>query len=338
MSFVATLDASIEQSGFSGVVHVVRGGQVIYARAAGFADRAHGIPNTLDTQFAIASGTKGLTALAVMSLVADGAIALDATVRGPLGKAGGLVGSAVTLRQLLAHTSGIGDYLDESAIADIEDYVLEVPVHRLTCPADYEVLLRGRSPRFPPGQRFAYSNAGYVVLALLTEALTGCGYPEIIRERVCAPAGMRETEFLRLDDLPGAAAIGYLPGRGHRTNHLHLPVRGAGDGGAYSSAADLARLWQALFGGSILPEARVAEMIRPSHPPLPGRRAYGLGFWLLEGGRAVELEGSDPGISFRSHFEPGTNLLFTVLSNTTRGAWPVARDLAAALSSAGGGW
>jgi CubicO group peptidase (beta-lactamase class C family) len=332
-ALASRLDRIIEETGFSGVVHVADAEHVRYARAAGWAERAHRIPNTLDTQFAIASGTKALTALAVMSLVADEALALDATVSPLLGPHQVLVDRAVTVRHLLAHTSGMGDYLDESAIADIEDYVLEIPVHRLACPTDFLPLLRARPPKFPPGTSFAYCNSGYVLLALLIEVVSGRSYYDVVQQRVCAPAGMDATAFLRLDELPGCAAIGYLPKRGWRTNHLHVPVRGGGDGGAYSTAADIARLWAALFAEKILPSAVVRQMIQPQHDVGPTSRPYGLGFWLSSAREVVGIEGSDPGISFRSSFEPSTGALYTVLSNTTAGAWPVARELEALLST-----
>jgi len=326
-SFSSRLDRVIDETDFSGVVHIARAERILYSRARGLADRARGVPNTLDTQFAIASGTKGLTALAVMSLVAEGRLALDATAESVLEGAGDLVDPAVTVRHLLAHTSGMGDYLDEDAIADIEDHVLEVPVHRLASPADFLPLLRGRSAKFQPGTRFAYCNSGYVLLALVIEAVSGRSYYDVVKERVTAPAGMQATAFLRLDKLPDEAAIGYLPNRGWRTNDAHVPVRGAGDGGAYATAGDTARLWRALFAGQILPLAIVTEIVRPQHSVAPNSRGYGLGFWLTNDG--VFLEGSDPGISFRSTFKPSTGLLCSVLSNTTSGAWPVVKEIEA---------
>jgi CubicO group peptidase (beta-lactamase class C family) len=234
----------------------------------------------------------------------------------------------VTLRHLLAHTSGIGDYLDESTFTDIEDHVLDVPVHRLAAPQDFLAVLRGRPAKSAPGERFAYCNSGYVLLALLVEAVSGRSYYDIVHERVCVPAGMQATAFLRLDELPGSAAIGYLRGPGLRNNSLHLPVRGAGDGGVYSTADDLAQLWAALFAGRIVPPALLGEVLRPQHETTLGTRSYGLGFWLLEERGAVVLEGSDPGISFRSYVEPTTGLQFSVLSNTTSGAWALAKELA----------
>ena len=320
------LDQIID-SEFWGVVHITRPDRVLYSRAGGLADRAHRIPNTLDTQFAIASGTKGFTALTVMSLVAEGALALDTKIQSVLGESKDLVDPATTVRHLLAHTSGMGDYLDESVISNVEDYVLEIPVHRLARPTDFLPLLHGPPAKFPPGTSFSYCNSGYVLLALAIEAVTQRSYHDVIEERVFAPAEMRETAFLRLDELPGRAAIGYLAQRGWRSNHLHLPVRGGGDGGAYSTAADFERFWTALFAERILPLAMVEEMTRPQSDRSTTSHRYGLGFWLANGSEAIFLEGSDPGISFRSTFEPSTGLLYTVLSNTTSGAWPVVRGI-----------
>src|SRR5262249_39690301 len=114
--------------GFSGVVRVDRGDEVELAKAYGLADRAHGIADTLDTQFAIASGAKGLTALTAMTLVEDGTLSLATTARSVLGSDLPLIGDDVTAEHLLAHRSGIGDYLDEEVLQDVTAYVMPVPV------------------------------------------------------------------------------------------------------------------------------------------------------------------------------------------------------------------
>ena len=114
---------------FSGVVRVDRGADVELLAAYGEADRRWSIANTPDTRFATASGTKGLTALAVVTLIEDGTLDLTTTARSLLGGDLPLVDDAVTVEQLLAHRSGIGDYLDEDADLDLNDYLLPVPVH-----------------------------------------------------------------------------------------------------------------------------------------------------------------------------------------------------------------
>src|SRR3954453_19367352 len=125
-----------ERTGFSGVVRVDGDGDTEPAAAFGYADRAHRVRNTVDTQFAIASGSKTFTALAVMRLVERGTLPLGTTARSVLGRDLPLIADDVTVEHLLAHRSGIGDYLDEGAGGEITDYVLPVPVHRLGGPQE----------------------------------------------------------------------------------------------------------------------------------------------------------------------------------------------------------
>ena len=256
------LDPEADRTAFSGVVCVDRSGTIELAKAYGLADRGHGIPNTIDTQFGIASGTKGLTALAVVSLIEDGSLELGTTARSVLGEDLPLIDDDVTIEQLLSHRSGIGDYFDEDAIEQVTDYVLPVPVHELATTEAFLAVLDGHPAAFPPGERFAYNNGGYVLLALIAERTSGVPFHELVRRRVCEPAGMGDTEFLRSDELPGRAALGYLTADGSRTNVLHLPVRGSGDGGIYSTAADVSSLWGAFFAGRIVSRDWVTEMVR----------------------------------------------------------------------------
>jgi CubicO group peptidase (beta-lactamase class C family) len=322
-----SVDRIAAETGFSGVVRVDRGDGVLLAKAYGLAHRGCHMANTIDTQFAIASGTKGLTALTVVTLFEDGRLEPTTTARSVLGEDLSLIDDEVTVEQLLAHRSGIGDYFDEEAGFADTDYVLAVPVHELATTEQYLRVLAGHPAKFAPGQRFSYSNGGYVVLALVAERASGVPFHELVRERVCGPAGMRDTEFLRSDTLPGRAAVGYLAVDGLRTNVLHLPVRGSGDGGVYSTAADVHSLWTALFAGRIVPSDWVAAMVRP-HSDVPAESMrYGLGFWLHQSRDAVMLVGSDAGVSFRTVHDRVGDLTHTVLSNTTTGAWPITQHL-----------
>jgi beta-lactamase family protein len=108
-----------------------------------------------------------------------------------------------------------------------------------------------------------------VVLALIAERVGGPPFADLVRERVCRPAGLTDTEFLRSDEPAGRTALGYLEPAGSRTNVLHLPVRGSGVGGIHSTAADVHLLWEALLAGRIVPVDQVAEMVRP-HSEVPG--------------------------------------------------------------------
>ena len=172
------------------------------------------------------------------------------------------------------------------------------------------------------------------MLALIAERVSGVAFPELVAERVCRPAGMADTGFLRSDELPAGTALGYLPLAGRsRTNVFHLPVRGSGDGGIYSTVADINAFWQSLFTGKIVPSRWVAEMVRPRSDVPTEPERYGLGFWLGRHDDTVILEGYDAGVSFRSVYDPATTITRTVISNSSDGAWPIAERLEALLDS-----
>lgn len=325
------IDALAARTGFSGVVRADRGGQVVLARAYGLAHRGHGVRNRVDTRFGLASGTKGLTALAVMSLVEEGRLDLATTARSVLGDDLRLVGDDVTVEHLLSHRSGIGDYVDEEEGFDASAYVLTVPVHELSTTEAYVRALDGHPPKFPAGERFAYCNSGYVVLALIAERVSATPFCELVRQRVTGPAGMHDTAFLRSDEPDDRMALGYLDAAGLRTNVLHLPVRGSGDGGIYSTVADVHALWDALDGGRIVPPPTVEAMLRPRSDVPEESMRYGLGFWLHPSGPAAMLVGGDAGVSFRTVHDPASGVTHTVISNTSAGAWPVTRLLDAVL-------
>jgi CubicO group peptidase (beta-lactamase class C family) len=322
-----SVDRVAAETGFSGVVRVDRADDVQLAKAYGLAHRGCHIANAVDTRFAIASGTKGLTALTVVSLIEEGRLEPATTARSVLGKDLPQIDDEVTVEQLLAHRSGIGDYVDEEAGHAVTDYVLPVPVHELATTEQYLRVLGGHPSKFAPDERFSYSNSGYVVLALLAERASGTPFHELVQQRVCGPAGMHDTEFLRSDELPGGAALGYLAVDGLRTNVLHLPVRGSGDGGIYSTAADIRAMWTALFGGEIVSPDWVAAMLRPRSDVPSESMRYGLGFWLHQSRDVAILEGSDAGVSFRAVHDRAGRFAHTVLSNTTSGAWPITRRL-----------
>ena len=326
------VDRLVTETDFSGAVRVDRDGNIELAKAYGMAHRGLQVANTIDTQFGIASGVKGMTALAVVSLIVDGALELSTPARTVLGDDLPLIDDAVTVEHLLSHRSGIGDYLDEDAHPDISDYVMPVPVHQLAETEQYLIALDGHPTKFKAGEDFSYCNGGFVVLALIAERVSGVPFHDLVHQRVLEPAGMIDTVFLRSDELPGRAALGYLEVDGVlRTNILHLPVRGNGDGGIYTTVADVRRLWMAVFGGKIVPEEWIAEMVRP-RSVVSDEERYGLGFWLAGSGEAVRLEGYDAGVTFRSWHHPTPRLTHTVISNRSEGAWPVMSALYARLS------
>ncbi|GAB3140525.1 serine hydrolase domain-containing protein [Amycolatopsis stemonae] len=293
---------------FSGVVLVNRGEETLLAEASGYAHLGYGVENTLDTRFAIASGTKGFTALVVVGLIADGHLGLTTRARDVLGDDLPLIDDRVTVEHLLTHTSGIGDYCDDENPPENPPW--------LVTSADYLAALDGFPQRFPPGERFHYNNGAFVVLGLIAERVAGIPFADLVRTRVTEPAGMTDTAFHRSDALPGRTATGYL--EDGRTNVFGLPVVGHGDGGIYSTAPDFRKFWPALFDGRIVPREWVTRMLR-------GER-YGLGFWLPRPG-VVRLAGGDHGVAFRSTHEPSTGLTATLISNDHRGGGPLLRRL-----------
>lgn len=271
----------------------------------------------------MASGSKTFTALVVMRLVEDGVLALDTPVRGLLGDDLPLIDDAVTVEHLLGHTSGIGDYFDEDEV-ELTDHVLSQPIHAYTDAESFLPDLEGHAQVFAPGERYAYNNGAYLVLAIVAERASGRNYHELVRTEVLERAGLVETDFLRSDRLPGDVALGYLEDDGDLSNILHLPVIGGGDGGAYTSAADMRRFWRALTSGAIVRDETVALMSEHRHIDEEEGLAVGLGLYgHSHGGPALLIEGCDAGVSFRSTHEPESGLTVSVLGNTTEGAWPV---------------
>ena len=316
---------AVAATGFSGVIRVDEADVTVLDQAHGLADRAAGLPCRTDTRFGMASGSKAMTALAALALIEDGRLQLGSTAREVLGPDLPMIDDAVTVEHLLAHRSGIGDYLDEEVL-EVNDYVLTAPLHLLADTEHYLPQLDGHPQVFSPGERFAYCNGGFVVLALIVQRVSGQSFHDLVVERVCSKAGMSDSGFSRSDELPANTALGYLEGFAQRTNLLHLPVRGTGDGGMHTTTADVRRFWMALNEGKVVSPTTLAEAVRRRSEPesAPGY-GYGLGFWLH--GDAVQLEGYDAGVSFRSRHWAGTATTWTVISNTSDGAWPVWRAL-----------
>ena len=323
---MGTLGAAVEREAdrtrFSGVVRVDHGDATEVLQAHGLADRAHGIAMTPAHRLGTASVTKGFTALTVLSLVADGVLALTTPARSVLGPDLPRIDDTVTVEHLLSHRSGIGDYLDESSAQSSADYLMPVPVHSLATSEDYLPILDGHAAAAVPGRRFSYNNSGYVILAVIAERVAQMPFHDLVSARVYEPAGMVDTAFLRSDEPAANAATGYLHALGPRTNVLHLPVRGSGDGGAFATVADMSSFWGALLDGRIVSDRWVAEMLTPRHVPTEESLGYGLGIWLHASG-VLELHGYDAGVSFRSMHHPAHASTWTVGSNTSEGTFPL---------------
>ena len=186
-------------------------------------------------------------------------------------------------------------------------------------------MLGGFPQAFRPDTGFAYCNGGYAVLALLAERASGVAVPRPGHRGACSNRPAWPHGYLRCDALPGDTAIGYLNAEGHaeelRTNVLHLPVVGNGDGGIYSTVTDLVRLWRALFAGGIVPPETGADMGRRAQPTTTRRTAS------ASGSRVTPSNSKARTRAHRSASRTDTTITWTVIGNATKGAWPVVRRL-----------
>src|SRR5688500_15338174 len=132
-----TLNASIEEHAFSGVISIRQQDTVLYERAAGYADRSNKIANSLETRFGIASGTKFFTALAIGKLIEAQKLSFSTKLKDCIALNFPRYSQEITIRHLLTHTSGIPDYYDEEKISDFDNLSLSIPWYALKSPRDY---------------------------------------------------------------------------------------------------------------------------------------------------------------------------------------------------------
>ncbi len=227
---------------FSGVVLIAKDGKPLLERAWGFADRDAKVPNTVETKFNIGSINKAFTRTAIEQLAARGKLSLDDAVRKHLPDYPSPTADRITIRQLLEHHSGLGDIFGPKYIA--------APPSRLRELRDFLALFADEPLQFEPGTSRRYSNAGYIVLGLIVERLSGEKYRDYVQKNIFTPAGMKNGGFWAVDEKVPGRATGYtmrgpdgpLPER--RPNTATLPGRPSSAGGAHATAGDLLRFFQ----------------------------------------------------------------------------------------------
>jgi D-alanyl-D-alanine carboxypeptidase len=246
------LGAQARADEFSGVVLVAKEGRVLFHEAYGLADRDKRIPNRKDTKFNLGSINKNFTRAAVLQLVRQGKIALDDKIMKFLPDyPNAEAAEKVNVQQLLAMTSGIGDFFGERYDA--------TPKEKIRTLQDYLPLFADLPLEFEPGTSNKYSNGGYIVLGLIIEKASGTDYYAYVRENIFKPCGMADTDAYPRDGDTPNLALGYTregPGGPWVLNFATLPGRGSSAGGGYSTAGDMLKYVQALDSGKIiLPEA-----------------------------------------------------------------------------------
>jgi D-alanyl-D-alanine carboxypeptidase len=314
------------------------GGMVAYTRidsqapvfaAAGQADRERGTAMAATDRFRIYSITKTFTALVVLQLVDEGRLSLDdrlvdllpdpAVARLPFA-------DRITVRQLLNHTSGAYDYLDDESpfLADAF-FGPAADGSKVWTPAELLAYADGarHGPYFAPGDGVHYSNTGYILLGLIVERVTGHTYAEELQRRVIAPLGLRETTLddQRFQEAPDRYVPGYFPAPGGEV--LNLAGTNASwawaAGGIISSAADLARFADALFTGALLsPESGLRMFTFQDHGA--GELTFGFGVLRVDtpAGRIFGTDGDSGGYSAMLARVPEAHMTAVILQNW----WP----------------
>jgi CubicO group peptidase (beta-lactamase class C family) len=306
--------AALERDVMAGmVVFAQRGRDTLILRAYGRAEVENSVPMSVDHVFQFASITKQFTAAAVLRLVQDGRVALDAPITNYL-PAAPVRGRTITVRQLLAHTSGLPDYAESPRVGTIK---------RLDLPPDSLVALVMATPfYFEPGDFLRYSNTGFALLGQLIEKLSGKAYAAYVEEEVLRPSGARSAHFCNPRALVRHLARGYVATpSGLRPADFVSPYAPWAAGGFCGTVHDLAA-WNAELherrGGRILSQEMYREMVRPA--TIRGGRVarYGLGVALSEvaGRRAVQHGGDIDGFTTFTAYLPDDSLNVTVLINT----------------------
>ncbi|HVQ95046.1 MAG TPA: serine hydrolase domain-containing protein [Mycobacteriales bacterium] len=335
------LDA-ITATGVTGALAEVDLGRRRLTGHAGVADVTTGRPVAEDGYFRIGSQTKTFVAVALLQLVGERRLALDDTVDRwlPGVVAGnGNDGRAITIRQLLQHTSGLYDYTN-----DLADVIGSADAFRQrhldhVSPQDLVAIAMRHQPEFAPGTAWNYSNTNYIVAGMVIEKVTGRTWSQQVSARILGPLGMTHTSA------PGDRP--YLP-RPHAQGYNEFPEGGPlvdttifnttwGDaaGGMVSTTADLTRFWRALQGGALLRPAEQAQLHRTVlattfQDIVPGGR-YGLGIMWLPlscGGGYWAHDGDVPGFAtFDGASDNGRRSVVLSLSTRLASADPFRKSL-----------
>lgn len=310
--------AEMQKSHLPGLaVAVLRDGQIVKTAAHGLADLELDVPVTTKTVFQIQSITKTFTSAAILLLAEEGKLALADPVSRHLE---GTPDSwkDITIRHLLNHTSGIKDFINE-------------PTASLRLDVTEEEVLRATAPRplnFATGERYAYSNTNYHLLAMIIRKLTGQWYGDFLRERLFTPLGMADTRVVSLSDLiPGRASGYFWTGQGYRKGEFVAEsILSYGGGGILSTAPDLALWARAIMTGNLLKPETLADAWTPARFNNGGTSGYGLGWGIgtVNGHREISHSGGHAtGFTSFLGLYPEDRLAVVVLLN--RGSTDTAR-------------
>lgn len=300
----------IEPFGFSGTVLVADSTGVILQNGYGLAERASGRPLYAGSVLNTASITKVLTAAAILRLEADGKLSVGDSLsrffpEAPADKA------RITLHHLLTHTAGLIDVTG----ADTETVSRKEMLRRVFA----------APVATPPGQRYAYSNAGFSLLAAIIEQVSGVSYEAFLRQRLLGPAGMHHTGYTPRRDMTSARAHTYTPPVDRDVVARHVSARAAshwnlfGNGGLLSTVGDLYRWEVAFTSETVLPKAQVAKYLAPHFRRSETLEiAYDWFIEMIDGERVVHHGGDDPAIGANADYRRYPDQSTIILLANTR--------------------
>jgi CubicO group peptidase (beta-lactamase class C family) len=286
-------------------VSVVSRGEIVFEKGYGLADRAAGTRVDTHTRFLLASVTKQITGMAVMMLKESGRFTYETPLVNFFPEFGGFAKDA-TIRQLLQHTAGFPLYYE---LCEAGSPVTNSDVVRF-------VVNRGKMD-FAPGTRHEYSDTGYALLAELVARVSGERYADFVDRRIFEPLGMKES-FVTRWGIPSLPNVARSSGEEPFAVNCNTIV---GDGGAYSSAHDIAIWNQFLERNTVVgTTAAMDEAYQPARVGAGGTAPYGFGWRLstLEGNKQYAHTGSWMGFSNLNARLPEKRFSVVVLANDTR--------------------
>ncbi len=290
----AKLETLAKNGKFSGAALIAKDGEPVWQKAFGLQDREKKIPVNLETRFRIGSMNKMFTSVAIAQLVEAGKLKFDDTVASVWPDYPNQdVARKITIAQLLTHTSGLGDIFGPKFF-EAKDTLHEVK--------DYLQLFVDEPLQFEPGARWSYSNAGFIVLGLIVEKLSGQNYYDYVEQHIYRPAGMTATGSTPKTERPDNLAVGYMRGPDGKLepNWETLPYRGMSAGGGESTVGDLLRFANALRGFKLLSQEmteRITAGKVETTRGATGKYAYGFGDRVENGRRFVGHGGGAPGMN-----------------------------------------
>jgi CubicO group peptidase (beta-lactamase class C family) len=304
---------------FMGTALVARDGQVLFSKGYGFANLEWNIPNAPNTKFRLGSVTKQFTAASILLLEERGKL----SVADPLKKYMPDAPAAwdkITIRHLLTHTSGIPNFTGFADYQKLEPFP--------ATPTELVARFRDKPLDFQPGEKWNYSNSGYVLLGYLIEKITGDTYEKFVTENIFTPLGMKDTGYDSNTAIIARRADGYQIGpKGYQhAGFVHMSIPHAA-GALYSTTEDLLKWEQGLFGGKVLQPASLEKMTTP----FLENYAFGLTVETANGHKRITHGGGIEGFNTELEYYPEDKLTVVVLKNVTGevGAPEVANKLAA---------